>query len=84
MLYLLGTHPEIQQRLYQEIKTILGESREITESHIGQMSYLKAVTRETHRYYTESGRCTVIYRDGRCTVIEVVFVLFYLQKLSHK
>lgn len=75
VLYLLGTHPEIQQRLYQEIKTILGESREITESHIGQMSYLKAVTRETHRYYTES---------GRCTVIEVVFVLFYLQKLSHK
>eukprot|EP00105_Crassostrea_gigas_P024628 XP_011444932.1 PREDICTED: cytochrome P450 27C1 [Crassostrea gigas] len=49
VLYLLGTHPEIQQRVYQEIKTTLGDSKEITESHIGKMSYLKAVTRETHR-----------------------------------
>lgn len=49
VMYLLGRHPEIQERLYQEIKITIGDNEEITDSHIGKMSYLKAVTRETHR-----------------------------------
>lgn len=49
VLYLLGRHPEIQEKLYQEITDVLGDCQQVTESHIGKMSYLKAVTRETHR-----------------------------------
>ncbi|XP_048730635.2 cytochrome P450 302a1, mitochondrial-like [Ostrea edulis] len=49
VMYLLGRHPEIQEKLYQEIKSTLGNDGEITDSQIGKMSYLKAVTRETHR-----------------------------------
>lgn len=66
-------HPEIQQRVYQEIKTTLGDSKEITESHIGKMSYLKAVTRETHRYDTEP---TV-----HCH--QVLYVVLYSETLSN-
>ncbi|XP_022338731.1 cytochrome P450 302a1, mitochondrial-like [Crassostrea virginica] len=51
VLYLLGRHPEIQEKLYQEITDVLGDCQQVTESHIGKMSYLKAVTRETHRLH---------------------------------
>ncbi|OWF37350.1 probable cytochrome P450 12d1 proximal, mitochondrial [Mizuhopecten yessoensis] len=50
MLYLLGRHPNIQNKLYNEIRTLLPTpDTPITDKAIRNMSYLKAVVRETHR-----------------------------------
>ncbi|XP_033752268.1 probable cytochrome P450 12d1 proximal, mitochondrial [Pecten maximus] len=50
LLYLLGQHPHIQNKLYDEIRTHLPTNESpITEKHIRNMPYLKAVAKETHR-----------------------------------
>ncbi|XP_069133007.1 probable cytochrome P450 CYP44 [Argopecten irradians] len=50
LLYMLGRHPEVQEKLYNEIRTHLPTiETSIDENVIRKMSYLKAVMKETHR-----------------------------------
>ncbi|XP_060076154.1 probable cytochrome P450 12d1 proximal, mitochondrial [Ylistrum balloti] len=50
ILYLLGRHPHVQNKLYSEIQAILPTTDiSINERNIRNMSYLKAVIKETHR-----------------------------------
>ena len=47
-MYLLGTHPEVQDTLYQEIKRT-ADRDSLCADAVSQMSYLKAVDKEVHR-----------------------------------
>jgi cytochrome P450 len=49
-LYALATNPHVQQKTYDEIKRIVGNSEEITQDHINKLPYLKAFVKETFRY----------------------------------
>ena len=49
-LYLLAKNPKVQLRLQEEVDSVVGNSHEITASHIREMPYLKNVLKETLRY----------------------------------
>lgn len=49
-LHLLGIHPEVEQRLYQEIGTVVGDSP-ASAADLLQMPYLKQVVQESMRVY---------------------------------
>ena len=49
MMYLLGTHPEVQNNVYQEISQYVTGDGPVTATDMGKMSYLKAVDKEVHR-----------------------------------
>lgn len=49
MMYLLGTHPDVQEKLYREISSFVSGQNPVTVEGIEQMSYLKAIDKEVHR-----------------------------------
>ncbi|KAK3101877.1 hypothetical protein FSP39_006991 [Pinctada imbricata] len=49
MMYLLGKNPEVQEKLSEEIQANIPNKQQITSSILSKMSYLRAVTKETHR-----------------------------------
>ncbi|KAG8196950.1 hypothetical protein JTE90_009009 [Oedothorax gibbosus] len=52
-LYMLGTYPEIQLKVHQEIDDVLGddEDREVTLDDIKELKYLDCVMKETRRLW---------------------------------
>ncbi|KAK3605589.1 hypothetical protein CHS0354_005896 [Potamilus streckersoni] len=50
-IYLLSTHPEIQDKLYDELKRILPEDGKIPYTFLSEAPYLKAVCKEAQRLY---------------------------------
>lgn len=51
-LYLLAKNPKCQAKLQEEVDTVLGDYKgPITSKHLGQLSYLKAVVRESLRVF---------------------------------
>jgi len=50
-MYELAKNPEIQERLYQEIQEVCGDDT-VTEEHLPQLPYLKAVFHETLRLHS--------------------------------
>uniref|UniRef100_A0A914WYR2 Uncharacterized protein n=1 Tax=Plectus sambesii TaxID=2011161 RepID=A0A914WYR2_9BILA len=61
-LYLLALHPEIQDRVVDEINTVVGEAKEISYDHIGKLTYLEQVISETLRMFPPAPRI-----DRACT-----------------
>ncbi|KAG0696817.1 putative cytochrome P450 49a1 [Chionoecetes opilio] len=50
-LYLLARHPEAQAKLQEEVDSVLrGHEGPLTERHLAQLSYLKAVIKESLRH----------------------------------
>jgi cytochrome P450 len=49
LLYNLAKNPEVQEKLYKEIKEVVGDCKEVTDSMIEQMKYLKACIKESLR-----------------------------------
>ena len=49
LLYDLATHPEVQEQLYKEICEVIGKDKEVTESAMKRMRYLKACVHESQR-----------------------------------
>ncbi|XP_076083972.1 1,25-dihydroxyvitamin D(3) 24-hydroxylase, mitochondrial-like [Mytilus galloprovincialis] len=45
----LAFHQEKQQKLYQEIQTVVGDSKHLTKEHLAQMSFLKGCIKESQR-----------------------------------
>ncbi|CAG9569493.1 unnamed protein product [Danaus chrysippus] len=51
-LILLGSHPEVQEKLYEEIRRVFGDSdRDIEKQDLSQLIYMEAVLKETMRYF---------------------------------
>lgn len=48
--YLMSRHPEVQEKLYKEISSVVGPKGEITSETIGQLPYLKACLKESFRF----------------------------------
>ncbi|XP_023245154.1 cytochrome P450 4C1-like [Copidosoma floridanum] len=61
-LFALGNAPEIQEKVYQEMKEVIGDSDEVaTASQLGQLKFLDRVIKEALRIYPSApsiGRCT--------------------------
>ena len=53
-LLLLGHHPEVQEKLYQELREYLSEKdfHQLTPEVIKQFTYLSAVYNESLRFFT--------------------------------
>jgi hypothetical protein len=49
LLYHLACNPEKQAILYEEIRTVVGDSARVTEAHVAKMRYLKACLEESLR-----------------------------------
>ncbi|CAB3253368.1 unnamed protein product [Arctia plantaginis] len=53
VLILLGNHPDTQEEVYMELKSIFGNSKRIpTKEDLGKMETLERVIKETMRLYT--------------------------------
>ena len=53
-LLLLGHHPEVQEKVYDEQSEVFGEMRysdDVEKTHLSKMKYLKACIRESRRLY---------------------------------
>lgn len=50
-LFLLGHHPEIQEKAAQEIDSVVGQDHEVTNEHVNDLKYLEAVIKESLRLY---------------------------------
>ncbi|XP_028162207.1 cytochrome P450 4C1-like [Ostrinia furnacalis] len=51
-LLLVGSHPEAQEKVYQELKEVFGDSDRDVEKHdLSQLVYLEAVLKESMRLY---------------------------------
>nr|ULR85497.1 cytochrome P450 [Spodoptera frugiperda] len=50
-LMLLADHEDVQERIYEECQTILGDSEHVTMSNLADMKYLEAVIKEVLRLY---------------------------------
>lgn len=50
-IYLLSRHPEAQQKVYQEIQTVMGERTTLTMADLQEFKYLECVIKETLRLY---------------------------------
>lgn len=49
VLYNLAKNPEVQEKLYRETQNILHDNEPITPEKLSQLSYVKAVVKETFR-----------------------------------
>ncbi|XP_060540056.1 cytochrome P450 3A9-like [Pantherophis guttatus] len=56
MAYNLATHPDVQQKLQEEIDTVLPNKAPVTYDAIMQLEYLDMVLNETQRIYPLGGR----------------------------
>lgn len=52
-LYLIGHHPDVQEKLHMELDDIFGDDhdRHVTKDDIHRMTYMEAVIKETLRLY---------------------------------
>lgn len=50
-MHLFGCYPEIQQKAYEEIREVCGDSIEVTSDHLAQLKYLECCLKEVLRLY---------------------------------
>ena len=50
-IYMYAKHPEVQQKLKAEIKSVMGDRDEVTAEDLKKLVYLNMTLRETMRYY---------------------------------
>jgi len=51
LLYELGSKKDIQNKLYNEISSILKPDEQVTEEHLVQFKYLKWIVKESQRLH---------------------------------
>ncbi|KAG7158381.1 probable cytochrome P450 49a1 [Homarus americanus] len=74
-LYLLARNPEVQARLQEEVDTVLGDHQgPLTPKHLAQLSYLKAVIKESMRIFP------IVIGVGRTLDKDVVLSGFLVPK----
>ncbi|KAF9409933.1 hypothetical protein HW555_010824 [Spodoptera exigua] len=62
IMILLGTHPEIQENIYQEIKQVFPTDRDVDKDDLQKLVYTEAVIKESLRVFT-TGPVTLRYVD---------------------
>ncbi|CAH2097048.1 unnamed protein product [Euphydryas editha] len=51
-LILIGSYPNVQEKIFNELKNIFGDSnRDVEKNDLSELTYLEAVLKETMRYY---------------------------------
>ncbi|CAH0721153.1 unnamed protein product, partial [Brenthis ino] len=50
-LLLIGSYPEVQERIYKELQEVLGDKDDVEKQDLSRLVYLEAVLKETMRYY---------------------------------
>ena len=48
-LYCLAENPNVQEKMLEETKSVLGEDGQINEHNIAKLTYVKAVLKEAFR-----------------------------------
>ncbi|KAJ8709483.1 hypothetical protein PYW08_009487 [Mythimna loreyi] len=51
-MVLLGSHPDVQEKLFSEIQEVLGEDRDVEKMDLSKLTYLEAVLKESLRVIT--------------------------------
>ncbi|KAI1713408.1 cytochrome p450 domain-containing protein [Ditylenchus destructor] len=51
MLHLLGCYPDIQEKVFDELQKICGDSTDVSMDQLGQMKYLECCVKEALRLY---------------------------------
>ena len=49
-LYYLANNPQVQEKLCNEVETVVGSDKMVTHAHISKMLYLRSCVKETLRY----------------------------------
>merc|ERR1719334_1581440 len=62
-MYLLAKSPEKQDKLKEEIDSVVGDSETVTPAHIARMHYLFRVLKESWRLYPLGGHARVLQAD---------------------
>ena len=60
-LYCLAKHPKLQDKVREEVNTVMGDDHDVTSQHLAKLTYLKAFIKETFRLWpisTEISRYT--------------------------
>ncbi|TMS37841.1 hypothetical protein L596_004688 [Steinernema carpocapsae] len=50
-LHLLGSYPEVQEKVYAEVMDVIGDVEEITVEHLSQLKYLECCLKESLRLF---------------------------------
>lgn len=76
ILYQLSIHPEVQEKLYEELKANLPEKLSPLDnaSLLNKLPYLRACIKETLRMYP------VVIGNGRCTTSDIVIGGYQIPK----
>ena len=51
VMYNLAKNPDVQEKLYKEIKQVLPNNEPITPEILSKLTYVKAVVKETFRLF---------------------------------
>lgn len=51
MTYLLAQHPQVQERVREEVRAVMGDREEVTPEDVSNMRYMRKVMQETLRLY---------------------------------
>lgn len=51
-IYALAKHPDLQHKVYEDVKTVLGDSQVVSSDHLGKFTYLPLFLKEVLRYYS--------------------------------
>ncbi|GIX80590.1 cytochrome P450 4V2 [Caerostris extrusa] len=56
-LYLIGLYPEVQEKIHQELDSVLGSDSKgpLSIDHLKELKYLDCVLKESHRLYPPAG-----------------------------
>lgn len=49
-MYCLAKNPDVQEKLYEEVQSVLPNKEAITPETLNKLPYIKAVIKETFRY----------------------------------
>ena len=82
MLYELAKHQDIQQKLYDQVTSVLGETGEADSESLQEIPYLGKIIKETQRY-TLFSYCTIITNWTDYIKWQVLYYELYLLILNY-